>query len=332
MEEIKIPQSFWRDDLDDREVMVSIRCITYNHEPYIREALEGFVNQKTNFRFEAIVHDDASTDGTAAIIREYAEKYPSIIKPIFETENQYSKRDGTLRRIMDAHMRGKYIAICEGDDYWIDPRKLQKQVDFLEKNPQYYLCYTKSAVEEDGKIKKEIGEKGSEIEDLIIFNPIPTLTVLCRNIDKTQFYTEILLGKNWLMGDYPLWLWLATKGPIKFINETTSVYRKLSESASHSKSYSKYLKFSLNSLEISNFFVEKYNLENSEKLKQNLLWINLLIAIENENVNRLKTLTQNSSFPNLSVSKKFLCRSCCGGKFMIYIINRLLRFRYRLNT
>lgn len=95
-------------------LMVTIRCIAYNHEPYIRQCLEGFVIQKTNFRFEAIVHDDASTDGTAAIIREYAEKYPNIIKPIFETENQYSKRDGSLRRIMDSHTRGKYVAMCEG--------------------------------------------------------------------------------------------------------------------------------------------------------------------------------------------------------------------------
>lgn len=123
-------------------LMVTIRCLAYNHEPYIRQCLEGFVMQKTNFRFEAIVHDDASTDGTAAIIREYAEKYPDIIKPIFETENQYSKRDGSLRRIMDAHTHGKYVATCEGDDYWIDPLKLQKQVDFLEKHPEcVYSCH-----------------------------------------------------------------------------------------------------------------------------------------------------------------------------------------------
>ena len=91
--------------------MVTVRCITYNHEPYIRQCLEGFVMQKTNFRFEAIVHDDASTDGTAAIIKEFADKYPNIIKPIFETENQYSKRDGSLRRIMDVHgCRGDVLA------------------------------------------------------------------------------------------------------------------------------------------------------------------------------------------------------------------------------
>lgn len=117
---------------EEQPLMVTIRCITYNHEPYIRQCLEGFIMQKTNFRFEAIVHDDASTDGTANIIREYAEKYPDIIKPIFETENQYSKLDGSIQRIMSEHIHGKYVAMCEGDDYWIDPLKLQKQVDFLE--------------------------------------------------------------------------------------------------------------------------------------------------------------------------------------------------------
>ena len=133
-----------KNSINDRDLqsslMVTIRCLTYNHEQYIRQCLDGFVMQKTNFRFEAIVHDDASTDGTVEIIREYAEKYPDIIKPIFETENQYSKRDGSIGRIMNEHTHGKYIAICEGDDYWTDPYKLQKQVDFLESHPDYVMC------------------------------------------------------------------------------------------------------------------------------------------------------------------------------------------------
>lgn len=120
-----------KQDKDNQQpLMVSIRCAVYNHELYIRKCLEGFVMQKTNFRFEAIVHDDASTDGSAAIIKEFAEKYPDIIKPIFEKENQYSKHDGSLGRIMDENSHGKYIAFCEGDDYWTDPLKLQKQIDF----------------------------------------------------------------------------------------------------------------------------------------------------------------------------------------------------------
>ena len=120
--------------------LVSIWCLVYNHEPYLRQCLDGFVMQKTNFKFEAIVHDDVSTDGSAAIIREYAEKYPEIIKPIFETENQYSKRDNSLERIMYEACRGKYIAMCEGDDYWIDSLKLQKQVNILENNTDCSLC------------------------------------------------------------------------------------------------------------------------------------------------------------------------------------------------
>lgn len=119
--------------------LLSILCMVYNHEPYLRQCLDGFVMQKTNFPFEAIVHDDASTDGSADIIREYAEKYPNIIKPIYERENQYSKPGGSVWKIMDAaaHPSAKYIAICEGDDYWIDPNKLQLQVDFLESHPDY---------------------------------------------------------------------------------------------------------------------------------------------------------------------------------------------------
>jgi glycosyltransferase involved in cell wall biosynthesis len=106
--------------------------------------------QKTSFKFEAIVHDDCSTDGSAAIIQEYAEKYPDIIKPIFEVENQYSK--GTLDKVINPYLTGKYIAYCEGDDYWTDPNKLQLQVDFLEMHSEYVLTchrYKKFAYEEN---------------------------------------------------------------------------------------------------------------------------------------------------------------------------------------
>lgn len=148
------------EEVNRGSLMVTIRCLTYNHEPYIRQCLEGFVIQKTSFRFEAIVHDDASTDGTATIIREYAERYPDIIKPIYETENQYSKHDGSIRRIMDAHTHGKYVAICEGDDYWTDPFKLQKQVDFLESHPDYVMCSHRfdQYYEDEQRLEKERDE------------------------------------------------------------------------------------------------------------------------------------------------------------------------------
>ena len=129
--------------------LVAIHCLVYNHEPYLRDCLEGFVMQQTNFPFVAIVHDDASTDGSAAIIREYEEKYPHIFKPIYEIENQYSKRDGSLERIMNEAIEAtcaKYVAMCEGDDYWTNPLKLQKQVDILEADESLMLCCTNCSV------------------------------------------------------------------------------------------------------------------------------------------------------------------------------------------
>lgn len=121
--------------------LVSISCVTYNHAPYIRQCLDGFINQKTNFPFEILVHDDASTDGTANIIEEYQKKYPELIKAICRKENQFSKGiRGINVRYNFPRAKGKYIAMCEGDDFWIDEYKLQKQYDFLERNPDHVLC------------------------------------------------------------------------------------------------------------------------------------------------------------------------------------------------
>jgi len=124
----------------DSQIMVSIICNAYNHEDYISDALEGFVMQKTNFKFEVLVHDDASTDNTANIIREYESRYPDLIKPIYQTENQYSKKRGLVAKIQFGRAVGKYIAFCEGDDYWTDPLKLQKQFDALEAHPEADMC------------------------------------------------------------------------------------------------------------------------------------------------------------------------------------------------
>jgi len=132
-------------------MLVSICTITYNHAKFIRQALDGFLMQETNFPFEVLIHDDASTDGTADIIREYAEKYPDIIKPIFQKENQYSKGVQISLTYNFPRVKGKYVALCEGDDYWTDPRKLQTQVDFLEANPEFSMCFHPVTVRyEDG--------------------------------------------------------------------------------------------------------------------------------------------------------------------------------------
>ena len=122
------------------EIMVSVSCLAYNHEKYIKRCLDGFVMQKTSFKFEVIVHDDASTDGTADIIREYADKYPDIIKPILQTENKYSKKIPITKTFVYPMMRGKYVAFCEGDDFWIDENKLQLQYEAMESHPECNFC------------------------------------------------------------------------------------------------------------------------------------------------------------------------------------------------
>lgn len=241
--------------------LVSIRCATYNHAPYIRQCLDGFVMQKTNFCFEAIVHDDASTDGTADIIREYAEKYPDIIKPIYETENQYSKHDGSLARIMNAHMHGKYIAFCEGDDYWTDPLKLQKQVNFLEGNPEYGLVYTKaiSFYQTLNQMKNVIGGCGTSFLDILYYNPIPTLTTCFRSDLYKSYIDEILpFSYSWKMGDYPLWIYLSQKSKVKFMDTITGVYRILHDSASHCPDIEKQLALYDSGFDIALFFQDRY--------------------------------------------------------------------------
>ena len=126
--------------MDNKPIMVSICCLTYNHAPYIRECLDGFLKQQVNFPMEIIVHDDASTDGTQDILREYKEKYPDLFHLILQTENQYSKGRNIIVDYLFREIKGEYFAFCEGDDYWTDSHKLQKQVDFLETHSDYSLC------------------------------------------------------------------------------------------------------------------------------------------------------------------------------------------------
>lgn len=120
------------------EIIVSVCMISYNHEKYIRKALESVLRQKTNFKFEILIHDDASPDNTAKIIKEYELKYPQVIKPIYQSENQFSKGKMVTKEFNYPRAKGKYIAFCECDDFWVDEYKLQKQVDFLENNKDIY--------------------------------------------------------------------------------------------------------------------------------------------------------------------------------------------------
>lgn len=221
-------------------VLVTICCTAYNQEKFIKQCLDGFVMQKTQFRFEAIVHDDASTDNTAAIIKEYAEKYPEIIKPILEKENQYSKHNGSLRRIMRENMRGKYIATCEADDYWTDPYKLQKQVDILEADPNASMVYTAfRTVDANGEFMprpiyekyKEISFSGDILCQLISSgNFILTLTTCIRS----DVYENDIIKQSNIGLDYLLFLTAASMGKAVYLPEETGCYRYSAQSEMNS--------------------------------------------------------------------------------------------------
>lgn len=254
--------------------LVVIRCITYNHADYLREALEGFLIQKTDFPYVAIVHEDASTDGTADVLREYAEKYPYIILPIFEKENQYSKRDGSLRKILNTASEAtgaKYIAMCDGDDYWTDPLKLQKQVYFLEDNPEYVLCYTKVKLYTQSMkaITGEFGELRRNTEELILLgNSIPTVSVIIKYEAYLNYLKDVIPeDKKWLMGDYPIWLYCISKYKIKFLNFFSGTYRILEESASHSTTSKKWLDFQFSIQNIQIFFLNKFEINLYSKVE-----------------------------------------------------------------
>lgn len=253
--------------------LVSISCITYNHASYIKECIDGFLMQKTNFNFEVLIHDDHSTDGTEEIIKEYAKQYPDIIKPLFEKENQYSLGKPIGSAVWNLpRARGEYIAICEGDDYWTDPYKLQKQVDFLESHPDYGMCYTKVKrfVPKNNKFIDEWGGPNETMDKLLIENIIPTLTAVFHKAIYYNYLTEIHPSKRgWLMGDYPIWLYFAQNSKIKFINETTGVYRICTESASHSNDLEKIIRFNNSYHDIRTWYNSRQNTVPQKKLDQN---------------------------------------------------------------
>lgn len=262
----------------DREPLVSICCLTYNHEPYIRDAIEGFLMQKTDFPFEILIHDDASTDGTADIIREYEAKYPNIIKPIYQTENQYSKGIKVSQVHQFPRAKGKYIAMCEGDDYWIDPYKLQKQVDFLEANPEYSMCFHNALLVYEKKEKrpkqfKKLEEREYFGEEILKEWTIPTASV----VFKKDAYTP-LFNPNFLYGDTILFLTLAEKGKLWCINEIMSIYRKHIgglTSYKNANSLENRLKYIRHNEEIGKYFNEKYKNIIEEIVAENYIRLSL---------------------------------------------------------
>lgn len=255
------------------DIKVAIRCTVYNHEPYLRECLEGFVMQKTNFPFVAIIHDDASTDNSVVIIREYAEKYPDIIKPIFETENQYSKHDGSHRRIMNEAIRKtgcKYVAMCEGDDYWIDPYKLQKQVDFLESQPNVGLCYTDYNQQYDqGAIVPSMYEKQHQYRPVTYEQHLlkPGYLAPMTWLYRTDLMEYIQKSKIYSDGTYAYMLEFMYNSKVAYIPEVTATYRTHDGSASAPTSVQGLFRYSKGVFDTQVAYSEKYPCSDELKTK-----------------------------------------------------------------
>lgn len=231
------------------EIMVSICCLTYNHKNYIKKALDSFLMQKTNFKFEILINDDCSTDGTTDIIKEYEKNYPDIIKPLYHDENQYSKsyRQGNMMSITFNFPRvtGKYVAMCEGDDFWTDEHKLQKQFDIMEANPDCAFCaHTVRCTNEDGTPNDEIIPKAGDINSVALSSEeairkichLPYMFHTSSYFFRSNHVNEInenlpdFFNYSFSM-DILFMLFFSSKGFVSFLNEEMSCYRLQSSSS-----------------------------------------------------------------------------------------------------
>lgn len=209
------------------EVLVSVLCITYNQVDYVEDMLNGIVKQKTNFKYEVIVHDDASTDGTVDILKEYQNKYSDLLNVIYENENQWSRGVKITQKIMVPLIKGKYVAFCEGDDFWIDHNKLQEQVDFLEKNPDYVCVAHNALCWEEGKLyPMDNFEQSREILDReILDRKFPFLATAGKVYRKETFILDDFFLECGEVGDMCTEYAALLKGKFYYMDKIMSVYR-----------------------------------------------------------------------------------------------------------
>lgn len=288
--------------------LVSVWMITYNHEKFIAKALESALMQKTDFEYEIVIGEDCSTDNTKSILIDYERKHPEKIHVVYNIKNI-----GAFSNAFDIALplcRGKYLACLEGDDYWIDPYKLQKEIDFLEKNPDFGLVCTRYLTlnEKTSKFHKSEKIPGEINFDYLIKkkNRIATLTTCLRKQDVEsciqEFYNS---GDGQIWRDYRLWLYVAFRSRVKFLNDITSVYRNRENSISHSNNIEGRFNFYRETLGIADFFLNKSgrkDLVSYHEINKSFLELNYALITKNRTLFRKQVVKLRSC--NLSIRQR----------------------------
>lgn len=270
--------------------LVCVRCFTFNHAPYIKDAMDGFCMQKTSFPYICVIVDDASTDGEQEVIKSYLDQNFNLdnqeivrneetddfvmtfaqhntndncfFAVYFLKYNHYSIKKDKFQYFAEFYDFAKYIALCEGDDYWIAPAKLKEQVEYMEVRPYLGMCYTKCRHFFQNRLslaKNTWGGDAENFEQMIKNNPVPTASVLFRQGLYEQYEKEINpQSRGWMLGDYPFWLWLSKESNVNFINKETCIYRVLEHSASQRDSKERRAAFITSVVAVQQFFADRY--------------------------------------------------------------------------
>lgn len=293
------------------KVYISCVCITFNQEKYIQDTIDSMLAQKCEFRFEIVIHDDLSTDDTRNILQSYKDKYPSIIKLVLQEENQFSK-GRKITPLAIEYAAGDYIALCEGDDFWVCDEKLQKQVAVLMQG--HGMVYTKAVICNENWTKSKKNILGRKVGDSIyINNPIATLTVMIEKKILQEFYRTYSNKFNeWKMLDYPTWLFVYNNYKVSYIDEVSSCYRVFNVSVSRSLDNSKQYLYRLSSYDISRYFYGKK--VNKFKFAIFELYHNIFLAIwckkrgMEEYENHTKVISKITRLPFLNVFANILLK------------------------
>lgn len=270
------------------ELMFSVEVATYNQKEFIAQTLQSIIEQDHNYKYEILVSDDCSTDGTQEIIKELHTKYPEIIKPIYNEKNL-----GAMKNYYSniSRAKGKYLMGCGGDDYWL-PGKVKKQIEFMEQNPGFCFCYSRAYLYKND-IRCYDGFSGTTYVDkndiLLKGNCVSALTTCIRMNFYKKYLNEIKpQDKDWLMEDYPFNIYSFFESFVYYMSEPLAVYRVINGSLCHQINPKKQFIFEKSTYEIRQFFAQKYNIDIEIKTNNDLY--NIVKKSYSVNKKELKSL------------------------------------------